>query len=244
MPLLDHFHSPLFPRRPWESFHATWSVCLAEALNQRLLPEGFFADVQTHANARVEIDVATFQGGQTGGSPPSDGTTTATLAAPVWSPPAAVLSMPAVFPDTFEVRVFDAEGGANLVAAIELISPRNKDRPEARRVFAIKCANYLGQGISLILVDVVTNRHANLHQEIMRLLETEGPFFLPELGPLYAMAYRPVLRNDREEIDLWPASLAVGLPLPLLPLRLTGDLFVPVDFEETYVESCQRLRLL
>jgi hypothetical protein len=60
---------------------------------------------------------------------------------------------------------------------------------------------------------------------------------------LYAVAYRPVLRNDREEIDLWPASLKVGAPLPLLPLRLTGDLFVPVNFEETYVEACQRLKL-
>jgi len=42
---------------------------------------------------------------------------------------------------------------------------------------------------------------------------------------------------------IWPATFAVGDPLPELPLRLTGDLFVPVDFEATYQEACRRRRL-
>jgi hypothetical protein len=241
MPLLDHFHPPLYPRRPWESFHATWSVCLTEALNQRWLPEGYYADVQTHASALVEIDVATYQNGQ----PPAKEQNAANVAvaSPVWAPPAAVLTMPAVFPDTFEVRVFSDKHGAALVAAIELISPGNKDRAEARRNFAIKCASYLNQGVSLILIDIVTSRTANLHQEIMQVMETEERFLLRDLASIYAVAYRPVLRNEKEEIDLWPASLAIGDKLPLLPLRLTGDVFVPVNFEETYEDACRRLRL-
>ena len=40
----------------------------------------------------------------------------------------------------------------------------------------------------------------------------------------------------------WARPLA-GMPLPLLPLRLTGDLFVPVDFEVSYQEACRRRRL-
>jgi hypothetical protein len=28
-----------------------------------------------------------------------------------------------------------------------------------------------------------------------------------------------------------------------LPLRLTGDLFIPVDFEAAYQEACRRRRL-
>jgi hypothetical protein len=31
MPLLDHFHTPLYPHRAWESFHSRWANC-AEAL--------------------------------------------------------------------------------------------------------------------------------------------------------------------------------------------------------------------
>lgn len=47
----------------------------------------------------------------------------------------------------------------------------------------------------------------------------------------------------RPEIDLWPVRCAVGSPLPTLPLRLTGDLFVPVDFEVAYTEACRRRRI-
>jgi hypothetical protein len=41
-----------------------------------------------------------------------------------------------------------------------------------------------------------------------------------------------------------PATFAVGDPLPTLPLRLTGDLFVPVEFEAAYQEACRRRRLV
>lgn len=61
---------------------------------------------------------------------------------------------------------------------------------------------------------------------------------------LYAVAYRPVLRQEKPEIDLWTAPVAVGQPLPTLPLRLTGDLFVPVEFEPAYQEACRRRRLI
>jgi len=33
------------------------------------------------------------------------------------------------------------------------------------------------------------------------------------------------------------------MTLPTLPLRLTGDLFVAVDFEAAYQEACRRRRL-
>ena len=58
MPLTDHFHPPLFPRRHWESFHVTWAGAIADALNEDLLPDGYFAEKHAHAGARVEIDVA------------------------------------------------------------------------------------------------------------------------------------------------------------------------------------------
>jgi hypothetical protein len=206
------------------------------------LPDKYFAEVQTHANARVEIDVATYEEKSTPGPPP-DGSTTATLPAQVWSPPAPALTMPAVFPETFEVRVFSAEHGSSLVAAIELVSPGNKDRPEARRAFAVKCANYLCQGISLIVLDIVTSRQANLHNETMRVMEAAVDYRLATEDSLYAVAYRPVLRQEKEEIEIWPATLALGGRLPVLPLRLTGDLFIPIDFEATYADACLRQRI-
>ena len=127
----------------------------------------------------------------------------ATVGPKVWAPPAADGVLPAVFPDTFEVRVLSTDTGPKLVAAIELISPGNKDRPAERRAFATKCASYLYQGISVIIVDIVTNRRANLHNEILRVMEAADALQLPPESSLYAVAYRPLRRGQSDEIDVW-----------------------------------------
>jgi hypothetical protein len=243
MPLLDHFHPPLHPRHHWESFHSNWATRLADVLNDRWLPAEFLAEEFAHFGAGVEIDIATFEQPGPPPGPASNGSPTLTLAPPTWSPPAPARTMPAIFPESFEVRVFATTSGLTLVAAIELISPGNKDRPEERRAFATKCASYLHQGIGLAIIDVVTNRRASLHNEIMRQMAVDEIYYLPAEQNLYAVSYRPVLRQDRPEIDFWHEPCAIGAPLPTVPLRLTGDLFVPVDFEAAYQEACRRRRL-
>jgi hypothetical protein len=242
MPLLDHFHPPLESRHHWDSFHSNWATRLADQLNERL-PEGFMAEEQTHGDSRLEIDVATFEETDTDkASQSGDGNATTTVSTPTWTPTLAPRSMPAVFPESYEIRVFSTSGGLTLVGAIELVSPGNKDRLEERRAFAIKCASYLIQGISLIILDVVTNRRANLHNEAVRLLSAGAEFELPAETSLYAVAYRPVLRQERAQVDFWSETLTVGAELPTMPLRLTGDLFVPVDFEAAYEEARRRRR--
>ena len=238
MPLLDHFHPPLHPHHPWASFHSNWATRIADALNDRWLPPEFLAEEFTHAGTRLEIDVATY------GDPAATtaGPGIVALAPATWAPPKAPHTIPAVFPDSFEVRVFQTTSGRTLVGAIELVSPGNKDREEERRAFAAKCASYLHQGVSVVVIDIVTNRSANLHNELLALLEADIQARLPS-GRLYAAAYRPVERGEQAQIDIWPKTFDVGDTLPTLPLRLTGDLFVPVDFEATYQEACRRRRL-
>src|SRR5438132_5144703 len=125
MPLLDHFHPPLSRERHWESFHAAWAGSIADALN-RVLPRGYFAEELTHAGAGTEIDVDTFERARP--APAANGPGGVAVAPAVWAPPAPVAVVPAVFADDFEVRVFPARGGPTLVAAVELVSPANKDR--------------------------------------------------------------------------------------------------------------------
>jgi len=240
MPLLDHFHPPLSLRRYWESFHATWTVCLGDALSA-VLPENYFVEVQTHLGAAVEVDVATFD--EVEGNGARQAAPIATLPRQLQALPAPPLTMPAVFPQGFEVRVFSTRAGPTLVGAIELASPGNKDRPEIRRAFAAKCASYLYQAVSLIVVDVVTERSANLRNETMRLMEAPEQCLLPETG-LYAVAYRPVRRGEKGAVDLWPATFAVGNRLPVLPLVLSPDLRIPVDLEAAYADACRRRRLV
>jgi hypothetical protein len=241
MPLLDHFHPPLSAERRWESFHSSWATRIADALTERWLPPNYIAEEHAHLGPSVEIDVGTFEreGAEAG---EESGPAVATVGPKVWAPPAADGVLPAVFPDTFEVRVLSTDTGPKLVAAIELVSPGNKDRAAERRAFATKCASYLYQGISVIIVDIVTNRRANLHNEILRVMETDE-LQLPAEANLYAVAYRPLQRGRGDEIDVWRSPLALGQALPTLPLGLRADLVIPVDFEATYDEACLRKRL-
>lgn len=243
MPLLDHFHAPLKDVRHWEAFHARWAAALADALNLGGLPPGYFAEMQVHVGSRVEVDLGTFEEHANGpAATPSGGVATA-VASPAWAPPAPALVMPAVFPDELEVLVYDTEGGPTLVAAVELVSPGNKDREEARQAFAAKCASHLQQGIGLVVVDVVTSRQFNLHDQLVRLMGQPESFLLPEAPSLYAVAYRPRRRKSADQIEIWPATLAVGEPLPVLPLPLRGAGCVRLDLEASYTEARQRSRL-
>jgi hypothetical protein len=240
MPLLDHFHPPLSGHRHWEGFHGRWAAAMADALNQSLPPE-YFAEFQVTLGTRIEVDVATFNE-QVAPEARPNGAGTA-VQTRVWSPPAPVAVLPAIFPDTFEVQVFSSVGGPVLVAAVELVSPGNKDRDEARRAFVAKCAAYLQQGIGLIVVDIVTVRHANLHDELMAFLGPTAGFAFPTATPLYATAYRPAHRQQRNEIDVWREPLAVGRPLPTLPLAVRGLGYLPIDLEGSYTEARTRGRI-
>ena len=229
MPLLDHFHPPLSVERRSESFHSSWATRLADALTERWLPPNYIAEEHVHLGASA--------------TPEDKQGAVATLGPKVWSPSAADSVFPAVFPDTFEVRVLSTDTGPQLVAAIELISPSNKDRPAERRAFATKVASYLHQGISVIIIDIVTNRRANLHNEILKIMEVADSLRLPPEANLYAIAYRLLRRSQGDEIDLWRSPLTLGGTLPTLPLGLRADLVIPVDFEATYAEACLRKRL-
>jgi hypothetical protein len=241
MPLLDHFRSPLYPRHSWESFHTRWASAIADALD-RVLPARYFAEVQTHLGTEVEADVAEFERAARGEEQLTDGPTGG-LAIQTWAPPVPALVMPAVFPDEFAVQVRDEREDARLVGVVELVSPRNKDRVESRRAFAVKCAAYLQRGIGLVTVDVVTTRQAILHNELIQLLNLDQSFAMPGDAALSAVAYRPVRRQEVNQIDTWPVVLALGQALPVLPLALLGGQTIPLDLEAIYSEARQRCRL-
>ncbi len=239
MPLLDHFHPPVSERRCWEGFHGLWAAALVEKLNRDVLAEDYFADMQVYIGSQVEVDIATVEETRT----TTERGATATRLEPAWAPAATALIVPTVFPDEIEVQVFATVTGAALVAAIELVSPGNKDRPETRRAFAAKCVSYLTRGIGLIVVDIVTNRLANLHNEVIALLDRAEPFLLTPAATTYAVAYRPSRQPSGDQIELWAHPLLLGQPLPLLPLALRNAGVVPVDLEETYSEARERSRL-
>ena len=237
MPLLDHFRPPLSQRRHWDSFHGAWAEAMAQHLNQFLLPENFVAEARVHLGGQVEIDVGTFA------EPGSQSASSGGVA--VWAPPqptaTALLDFQA--PDLFEVQVLAEEGGARLVAVIELVSPANKDRPSNRRMFAVKCASYLQSGVSVIVVDVVTERTGNLHVELLQLLASPQPAPRQDGHDLYATAYRTVAGIDGLNLETWVESLSIRQSLPTLPLWIGPELALPMDLEVTYQAACAARRI-
>jgi hypothetical protein len=240
VPLLDHFHLPLSERRPWESFLTTWATAIADILNRDVLPPEYIALEQIQAGAAVEIDLGTYGELATASG---DGGGAATATRTVWTPATAPLMLPGEFPARCTVEVVTTEGGRTLAAAIELVSPGNKDRALKRRLFAAKCATYLSRGIGLIVVDVVTSRRGNMHDEMADLLSLDAGLRMPGQPPLYAVAYRPLREGGQGRIETWPVPLEVGQPLPTLPLSLHAELCVPVNLEAAYGEACQRRRV-
>lgn len=208
-------------------------------LNTKVLPEGYLAEAQVHIGSNIEVDVATLETASERPVRPNNGPGgVATLEA--WAPPRPALIMPAVFPDDIEVRLFRLGGGEKkLVAAIEMVSPANKDRPESREAFAIKCASYLYGGVGVVVVDVVTERRANLHDELIDLLNHGPELKFSKPADLYAVSYHPVRRGTAEQIEVWPAPVKLGELLPVMPLPLLGGAILPLNLEETYVTACQ-----
>ncbi|MBY0525952.1 MAG: DUF4058 family protein [Gemmataceae bacterium] len=230
MPLQDHFHPPLYPHRQWHGFHHAWASTIAFNLNHRL-PQRFFAEPNVQFG--IEIDVATLEDTDDGGPRPA--------VAPAWLPPGPALIAPiAVVADVVEVRVYRNEGGFVLAGAIELVSPSNKDPPASRTAFVSKCAAYIQQGVGLVIVDVVTERLANLHDELLARLEVTAP---PLAAALYAAAYRPVQRDERPHVEVWQEALAIGAPLPTMPLCLRAGPCIPLDLEATYEHTSRELRI-
>jgi hypothetical protein len=130
-----------------------------------------------------------------------------------------------------------------LVAVVELVSPGNEDRPETRLAFAAKSAAYLQRGIGLLVVDIVSDEHFNLHDELLPLLNLDSRFAMPGDPHLYAVAHRPTHQGDANLIQGWPVALSSGASLPVQPLWLRRYSAIPLDLEATYEDACRRARI-
>ena len=245
MPLRDHFRPPLDDRFSWDGLHGQWPAMIVLALSRRL-PGRFIAAPSVHLGSSIEVDVATFEQDEpdspaSGGEGESDGG----VATALWAPPRPTLAVATDLPymDEYEVRIYDAKRGRRLVAAVEIVSPSNKDRPEHRRAFVAKCATLLQDHVCVAIVDLVTTRASNLYRDLMDLVGQTDPSLADGPPPLYAVACRRARKEDAWLLETWAHPLEIGRPLPTLPLWLAENLAVPLELEETYQETCRILRI-
>lgn len=240
MPLLDHFSPPLSRTHPWRSFHGAWAATMARQLNQGVLPAGYYAVPLVDRDGPIEFDVATLEDVE------GTGLARGRVEPRTWSAPAPAVAVAVDLAtvDGIEVQVFADDGDPRLAAAVELVSPRNKDRPAARQAFAVKCVGYLQQASSLVVVDTVTTGRADLRSAILSLLGVDRDAASQAPASLSAIAYRAVARDEEsQQLEVWPAPLALGQPLPTLPLWIASDYSVPLDLEASYQMTCADLRI-
>lgn len=125
MPLRDHFRPPDMKLASWEEVHGLWPGIMAVRLNSILPPE-YRSGVKIHLGTLVEVEAGAFEVNDAR----EDDNGTNTDAALAWeaAAPTLLLETDELTPPEYEVRVYDESMGRRLVAAVEIVSPRNKDR--------------------------------------------------------------------------------------------------------------------
>jgi hypothetical protein len=243
MPLRDHFHPPVSRKVSWEEIHGQWPARIVIQLKEQL-PSGYVCGPKVHRGAQIEVDIAAYElDGSPGGFSSNGHGGGAALATAPWTVPEPTLAVETDIPDDdeYEVRVYDAERERTLVAVIEIVSPANKDRRENRNAFVAKCAALLRAGVAVSIVDVVTDRHANLYAELLDFMGLTDPKLGAEPPATYAASCRwgPSVRRAR--LETWSHVLTLGQPLPKLPLWLAPQLVIPLDLEASYEKTCDDL---
>jgi hypothetical protein len=211
----------------------------------RILPQRYVAEPQVHLGSSIEIDVATYDEDEADFPSTEERDNGGGVATAVWAPPKPTLTIATDLadPDEYEVRVYDTRTGRRLVAAVEIVSPANKDRPEHRRAFVAKCAALLQNHVCVAIVDLVTTRDFNLYSDLMEQLGLTDPSFAGESPPLYAVTCRRARQEGKWLLKTWSHRLVLDQPLPTLPLWLAANFAVPLELEASYEETCRILRI-
>lgn len=224
-----------------------WPASIVQQLRKQLSP-GYVAEPRVHLGTLMEIDVGALETHEVARAGTSNGSSNAVM--PVWTANAPVV--PPIWPSgsvetdppdeyEYEVRIFDVERERTLVAAIELVSPANKDRPESRQAFVAKCAALLRKGVAVSLVDLVTIRRFDLYAQLMEFVGHPDQTMSNEDPPIYAASCRWPTKGTRARLEAWSHTLVVGQPLPTLPLWLREDLVTALDLEQSYEHACSDL---
>ncbi|MFO0802255.1 MAG: DUF4058 family protein [Gemmataceae bacterium] len=228
MPLRDHFSPKWKGPASWDMFHGGWPMMLVLDL-KKILPPGYMAGPLVHLGKLAEVDIGAFE--KDDFDPGAEGSREGGVAVAAWpTKPTTSFHAAEKDYDEYEVRIHNSRTGA-LVAAIEIVSPSNKDRPDHRRAFVSKCEALLRSGVCVSIIDLVTHRTRNLYRELLEELGHEVNRTLP---PLYAATCRMLgLR-----VEAWEHPLTIGQRLPALPIWLAEDLPIRLDLEPSYESTC------
>lgn len=216
----------------FHDFHHEWISEIKRALNRGILPPGYYALAEQVAGP-MGPDVLTLR--------------TPSAQSPIPGGPGGVLALadapPRVrFHATSEADLYAAKAksvvihhtsGHEVVAIVEIVSRGNKGGRSPLDAFARKAKDAIAAGIHLLVIDLYPpgpRDPGGIHPIIWNDFGDEVT--LPADKPLTCASYigRPVPQAFVEPV-------AVGDVLPEMPLFLTGDVYVPVPLEATYLAA-------
>jgi hypothetical protein len=223
MPLHDWSKLP-----EWDGVHHMWITELYHDIKAKL-PPGYRAGVATVPSLTVggtsvhpDVNV------QRLATPPLESVETAVVDELAYEPEVSLLAIDA----STMIQIFR---GSNLVAALEIISPGNKDRESIRKSTVDRFVGYLALGIHLTFVDV----HAQpLKFSLADSIARDLDFPQPSCPAPQAISYRVLNGPDRgRSLAVRRAPLVIGDPLPMVPLSISQSQRVAVDLETTYSKA-------
>ncbi len=230
MPLHDWTDRP-----GWEGMHHLWITELLRFIKPRL-PAGFRAYIGSAPLLAV-------------GAPserPDVGVRSWSLADEAQpKEPTAVESYPIERPDEeIAVATLDPETAVlverqgRLIAAVELISPRNKDRPIARSAYLTRYLGYLLDGAHLVLIDVHRRPSSfSFADQMAAALQLRQPT-LPAPSAVSYRVGEPAPGGGRL-LAIWRRTLTVGTALPSIPLPLTPEQGLTLDLDSMYSRAAE-----
>jgi hypothetical protein len=218
----------------FHAFHQSWAVRIQDALNDGVLPADYLALVEQRIRGPIP-DVLTVR-----------------LPPPKRKPAGGVATAPAPAARTVRrgsvkldyankaSRVSVRHRHGDVVAVIEIVSPGNKETATAARGFVTKAADVIGEGVSLLIVDLFPpGKHDpdRLHEAIWAevgggdtQVEAAGEF--PPAEPVTLVSF-----DATGELVMYAEAAAVGGALPDMPVFLRPGLHVPVPLDRTYAAT-------
>ncbi len=230
------------PDGTFHDFHATWIPMLKVVLNEEVLPPGYYAMAEQVAG--IIPDVLTLQSTEEEHEVILDSTSDGGTALLTTRPQATVsarLQESAIYAAKANRLVIRHQSHDRVIAILEVLSAGNKSTQSALGQFVKKVIDALWQGIHLLIIDLhaPTPRDPNgIHAAIWEALDGQQ-YAAPQGKPLTLAAYSAFSYDN--PIEAFVEPLAIGDPLPAMPLFLAPGSHVMVPLELSYTEAVQRI---
>lgn len=221
-------------------FHNTWIGQLALALNDRVLPEGYYA-LSEQSSGDVVPDLLTLEKVPSAAHEPKrhargpHGTALAVEEAP---PEVAFHDESQA--DWYARRrrslLIFHEDSERIIALVEILSLGNKRSHKALDAFLDKTYAALGSGQHLLVVDLYSPGSLDpngIHAAIWETVEGK-PYHAPKDKPLTLASYDAGIGSP---VSAYVQPVAVGGRLTDMPLFLEPRTYVRTPLEETYMQA-------